>query len=501
MLFFFPRACLVFPALQVILPLLLPPLPTSAIPAEFDVTLNSRVPISHPAPTVPIKKAKVLILGGGLTGIIAARTLHQAGITDFIIVEARTELGGRMQSVPFGRSPFPRVQVEQGPNWIQGTQTPGGNANPIFELAKKHGLKSRFNDWFESLSTYNASGPADFLDVFGQSEDDYERLTVLAGTRVDKGLVDTSARTGYSLGGAKPATPHARASEYYQFDWEYAQTPDQSSLIASSWGNNYTYDVTSGGFSDDNQMSIDQRGFKTIAQTEATEFLAPSGRQVWLGATVRTVKHSREGVQVVLADGRELSADYALCTFSLGVLQHDDVIFEPKLPDFKQEAIQSMVMATYTKIFLQFPHKFWFDTEMAIYADEQRGRYTVWQSLDHSGFLPGSGIIFVTVTGDFAIRIETLSNAQVQEEVLSVLRAMFPSVLVPEPTDFYFPRWHANPLFRGSYSNWPPSFASQHLDNLRANIGRLYFAGEATSRKYFGASLRFGGLVCIVEVT
>ncbi|KAJ3503636.1 hypothetical protein NLJ89_g8342 [Agrocybe chaxingu] len=336
------------------------------------------------------------------------------------------------------------------------------------------------------IATYNASGPADFLDVFRKSEDDYERLTVLAGTRVDKGLVDISARTGYSLGGAKPATAHARASEYYQFDWEYAQTPEQSSLIASSWGNNYTYDVASGGFSDDNQMSIDQRGFKIIVQAEAAEFLAPSGTQVLFGATVKAVNHSRKGVQVVLSDGRELSADYALCTFSLGVLQHDDVVFEPELPDYKQEAIHSMVMATYTKIFLQFPRKFWFDTEMAIYADEQRGRYTVWQSLDHLGFLPGSGIIFVTVTGDFALRIEALSNAQVQEEVLSVLRSMFPSVLVPEPTDFYFPRWQANPLFRGSYSNWPPSFASQHMDNMRANIGRLYFAGEATSRKYFG---------------
>jgi len=24
------------------------------------------------------------------------------------------------------------------------------------------------------------------------------------------------------------------------------------------------------------------------------------------------------------------------------------------------------------------------------------------------------------------------------------------------------------------------------MDNVRANVGRLYFAGEATSRKYFG---------------
>jgi len=39
---------------------------------------------------------------------------------------------------------------------------------------------------------------------------------------------------------------------------------------------------------------------------------------------------------------------------------------------------------------------------MALYADSERGRYPVWQSLDHPKFFPGSRIIFVTVTGDFA---------------------------------------------------------------------------------------------------
>ena len=35
---------------------------------------------------------------------------------------------------------------------------------------------------------------------------------------------------------------------------------------------------------------------------------------------------------------------------------------------------------------------------MALYADSYRGRYPVWQSLDHPNFFPGSGIVFVTVT-------------------------------------------------------------------------------------------------------
>lgn len=89
-------------------------------------------------------------------------------------------------------------------------------------------------------------------------------------------------------------------------------------------------------------MALDQRGFKHFLDAEAAEFLQP--HQLRVNATVKTIKHSSKGVTVELANGETLHADYALCTFSLGVLQHDDVVFEPALPDWKQEAIQSMVM-------------------------------------------------------------------------------------------------------------------------------------------------------------
>lgn len=70
---------------------------------------------------------------------------------------------------------------------------------------------------------------------------------------------------------------------------------------------------------------------------------------------------------MTLTSGETIGGDYALCTFSLGVLQDDYVTFEPPLPDYKMEAIQSMTMATYTKIFLKFPEKFWFDTEVNLF--------------------------------------------------------------------------------------------------------------------------------------
>jgi len=94
------------------------------------------------------KHHKVLILGGGVAGVIAARTLHQNGIDDFLLVEARHELGGRMMSYTFANR-----TVEQGANWIQNAQTGNGTANPILELAKKYNIVTQFNDLSGSVST------------------------------------------------------------------------------------------------------------------------------------------------------------------------------------------------------------------------------------------------------------------------------------------------------------------------------------------------------------
>ena len=99
------------------------------------------------------RDTKVLILGGGVAGIIAARTLHQEGVDDFMIVEARHELGGRMMSHEFGGSKK-RWMVEVGANWVQGTQTAGGAANPIWGLAKKHNVSLHSSHYFGSICEF-----------------------------------------------------------------------------------------------------------------------------------------------------------------------------------------------------------------------------------------------------------------------------------------------------------------------------------------------------------
>nr|VWO94915.1 ISPsy12, transposase OrfB (Tryptophan 2-monooxygenase) [Ganoderma boninense] len=199
--------------------------------------LTTAFPIFHNVQSVlsdERRDTKVLILGGGVAGVTAARTLHEQGIDDFIIVEARHELGGRMMSHTFGAAGEDWT-VEVGANWVQGTQTGSGPANPIWELAKKHNVSLRSNHDFMSVETYDDSGAVDFQAVFRQSVENFRSLTATAGARVPNQLVDMSARSGYALSGSRPSSRYEMASEYYQFDWEFGATPEETSWLASSW--------------------------------------------------------------------------------------------------------------------------------------------------------------------------------------------------------------------------------------------------------------------------
>jgi len=61
---------------------------------------------------------------------------------------------------------------------------------------------------------------------------------------------------------------------------------------------------------------------------------------------VKTIAYSGEDITVTLVDGSTLKTDYALISFSLGVLQNDDVTWGPELPAWKTEAVQSMSMVS-----------------------------------------------------------------------------------------------------------------------------------------------------------
>ncbi|RUP51368.1 hypothetical protein BC936DRAFT_148502 [Jimgerdemannia flammicorona] len=419
-------------------------------------------------------RTKVAILGAGLSGISAAKTLaHHHKITDIVIVDAQDAIGGRLHDVPFAG-----IRVELGANWIQGL-----GKNPIWVMAQQAVLKSVFAN-YSDIAYYNVNGEADFSKESDAFEEAYTAYLALAGKHQAHKQLDISARTGFSMVGWFPDTPAKEVIEYWSFDWEEAEPAEISSHLWSS----ISYNATT-AFSPDNNFVVDQRGYKLIPEAAAALFLKKNDSRLHLNTIVEKVVYSDYGVQVFTNKGDVIVADYAVSTFSVGVLQHEDVKFYPPFPDWKRQAIFQFHMATYTKIFLNFDHQFWGEPQYFLYADPtRRGYYPVWQNLNAPGYFPKNtrtNILLVTVTDAESKRIELQSDEATQAEIMVVLRSMFGHD-IPNPTSILVPRWIKNPLFRGSYSNWPAGETFEEHSNLRAPLGRLWFSGEANSADYFG---------------
>ncbi|KAI3536361.1 N1-acetylpolyamine oxidase [Colletotrichum filicis] len=467
---------------------------------RFVGVLALLAPVAQTAPTKEVlaetqrncSRVQVAILGAGLAGITAAQTLVNASITDFVIVEYNNRIGGRVYNRPFGKKPGTNESyfVELGANWVQGTES-DTEENPILTLVKKYNLTNTFSN-FDNVTVFNETGqlpPGEWTDKFEKLDKLLEDVTTQyefdAGEIILKNQQDRSARAGLAIAGWKPGSdPLAQAIEWSAIDFEYANPPEKTSQQYSVVNTNTSFQR----WANKNNLVHDGRGFATFFREEAKLFLNET-TQLRLGTIVQNITYSDDSVTVHNQDGTCIVADYAICTFSLGVLQKEVVNFSPKLPPWKRTAIQSMTMGTYTKIFMQFkPEDVFWDksTQFFLYTDPvQRGYYPYFQSLDHKDFVDGSGIIFVTVVDQQSYTVEAQDFDTTKKQIMDVLKGMFRKE-IPDPIDFYYHNWTREPWAYGSYSNWPPALTLEMHQNIRANLGNLWFAGEATHPQYFG---------------
>ncbi|WP_439510253.1 flavin monoamine oxidase family protein [Marinimicrobium koreense] len=62
--------------------------------------------------------ASIAIIGGGLSGLYAAYRLEQLGLTDYVLIEARSRFGGRIDSPAFPDMTGPHNRFDLGPSWF-----------------------------------------------------------------------------------------------------------------------------------------------------------------------------------------------------------------------------------------------------------------------------------------------------------------------------------------------------------------------------------------------
>ncbi|KAG6547291.1 hypothetical protein Mapa_011228 [Marchantia paleacea] len=426
----------------------------------------------------------VIVIGAGASGIMAAKTLADQGVTNSVILEATDRLGGRVRNADFAGG-----KVELGANWVEGVNGPGP-INPVWKLAQEVKLRS-FYSFFDN-GTSNIYDERGFVPVeetartVEAADKAFEFVEELSKNLTEGGLEDISQQTGQRFFGFYPKSPIEMALDWWYYDFTTAEPPRASSL------KNTVPLPTEEIFGPEHYFVADPRGYATVFQPLLKSYMKVDGGTVVdsrlkLSKVVNKIEYTNKGVVVYTADGSVYTAKAAIVTVSIGVLQSNLISFSPGLPFWKMSVIYQFDMAVYTKIFLSFPSKFWPThpgSEFMLYADEQRGYYTIWQSLDKQ--FPDKNLIFVTVTDEHSKRVNQQSFNDTLGEIMVVLRKMF-GENIPMADGIYYYDWEKDPFFKGTYSNWPIGVSSYEFKQLQqAPVGRVYFCGEHTSELYSG---------------
>ena len=426
--------------------------------------------------------AHVLVLGAGMAGIACARALVDGGITDVLVLEGQGRVGGRVACERFAGH-----IVELGANWIHGNPP-----QPLWALAKKVRLATlsdnKLQDSDRVFAAESGSRPVPSrLLRWSHFEAAYDRFEKEKRRMKTAGAPDELMSEVFSRCGWTPSSALDQLVDWVGIDWDYATPSNRSGTLAKPderelWG-------------DVDHIVCDPRGYAEIIRELAADLLES---RVKLNCTVVQVQQLDDGSMSVLvqdsggggsaAAWREYRARAVVSTFSQGVLDQciraQLIKFVPELPDWKVQAIRNIQMSHYCKVFLRFASTFWDNVETIYFAASERGHWPTWQNLNALPAFRGSNILIATLTGDNALRACAMSDAEVQEEALGVLKTMYPAAT--EPTDFLFTRWPTDRWSFGSYSCFGLGTGPRDAELLAKPVGNLYFSGEATHAVHFG---------------
>jgi len=398
---------------------------------------------------------RALIVGAGIAGLALAGALREAGI-EVIVLEARDRIGGRIHTMELAGA-----TVDAGAAWIHGR-----HGNPLTALFDRFGLSMREHA-YSPLWTFDALAQrrldaAEQEAAIGRVEAFYAALAALkkglGGGASVQDAIDAHL-TNLSLDPA--AERHARlVLEQYLIEVDYGGPSEQTSLAL--------FDEDEFFGDDDN---LPAGGFARLIERLA------EGLDLRLNTSVTQVGYDTDKAWVTTAQGQRLEADRVIVTVPLGVLTSGSITFEPPLPAAKTAALARMQMGDLEKVVLRFEQRFWPTTPDAawLYLSGMRGETPLIVDLSADAGAP----TLVLLHGGRRVRehLDAVSDATLVERCLAV----------PAPIASHVTRWRSDPYSRGSYSFPALGMAGDDFDALAEPVGqRVLFAGEATSRAYFG---------------
>ena len=489
------------------------------------------------------KHHDVVVIGAGISGLACASKLLQnerfAGSKSLVVLEGRDRIGGRINSIYIDGN-----RLDTGANWIHGIGTKE-EPNPLMKILPHKRYKPFsgaviFKATPDGTPTSNHSSSADATTGKGQT------IPTSIAENLSAGLWGTLGSL-HELAGEK-SPQEAKATTILQaiketdaFRKAFEDLPGEYHPTFGSLLQ-FIENMEAGPLTEDTNENSKDRTAMSLLEYAIEDFdgdqiflqdgyiaiineIAQSlikAKLVKLSTKVERIDWSSKPIRIYTNQG-EYTTDNLVCTLPLGVLKEPgSVLFEPKLPSDKEQAIEKLGFGTLDKIFLVFKTPWWTEEPYATqlkngWVGMSDGAENDTKTLDTlMGFtreLPGievhkdgtvtSGsrsltmanlhgltgfpVLSCFVSCSIAIQIEAMTDHQAGAIVHRALAQWFGRE-PPQPEAVHVTRWSQDAFSRGSYSHMIVGKSeTSHREVFQHPISNdrgafLRFAGEHTSR-------------------
>jgi monoamine oxidase len=399
------------------------------------------------------KGKTVAVIGGGISGLAAAKKLKEKGFT-VLVLEAQEKVGGRMRA---DRSLG--IAFDEGASWIHSP-----NGNPITNLAKQANASTYLTD-DESLAIFDSNGTA-YTEAF--LDEQY--------TQFEKAL-EAVKRAGSQTQSFESVFNSLYPAQANSKIWKYML----SAYLEFDTGGDIAN--LSSKYFDDDEVFGGKDLIITNGYDKVTDFLA-QGLDIRLNSRVTEINYA--GAKIAIkANGNTIEADYVLVTVPLGVLKNNAISFMPALPVAKQNAIQNTKIGNVNKFLLTWNTAFWDTTVQYVgYTPEMKGKFNYFMNVKK--FLPSTNGLMTFALGNYATVTEAMTDTQIIAEIMLHLKAIYGNN-IPNPTNMLRTKWGQNINAFGAYSYSTNGTTTADFDTMQTEVdNKLFFAGEHTEKAYRG---------------
>lgn len=403
--------------------------------------------------TASAKNKRVIVIGAGMAGAAAAKKLHDAGC-EVIVLEARNRVGGRVHTnTDWG------VNLELGANWIHQSTHP---ANPLMNYADKLNIKTLPTN-YANLKVYDSEGEKIGNFSLGKFYLHFERL-------INKHREVLQLESDLSI--KETITALTRDKKYSRKEKSIL------ALIEESYSNNLATDLANASSKYYLNKSVRKEKddyFVTGGYGNIVNYIL-DGIDVKLNAIVQEIRSYNDKIDVV-TDHKVFQADYVIVTVPISILQKQQIQFSPALPDWKISSFSKMQMGIFNKIIMEFSDKFWKgDADFQCYQIQKSNSFSLAANYYHYNQRP---ILIAMPVDKAGLLLEKTDIESIKKEWQNILHKAHPNKEI-EFKNIMITKWNSDQFSQGSYSHVPVGASENDFNNLKREVGRIHFAGEAT---------------------